>query len=49
MINTLVKVLSKQQFGFVTKQDLDVLEVEMPNRTNECPYNEYMCEVEEND
>jgi hypothetical protein len=23
------------------------VEVEMPNRTNECPYNEYMCEVEE--
>lgn len=31
MINTLLKVLSKQQFGFVTKEDLDVLEVEMPN------------------
>ena len=31
MINTLEKVLSKQQFGFVTAQDLDVLEVEMPN------------------
>ena len=31
MINTLLKVLSKQQFGFVTKQDLDILEVEMPN------------------
>ena len=31
MINTLLKVLSKQQFGFVTKEDLDTLEVEMPN------------------
>lgn len=31
MINTLLKVLSKQQFGFVTKEDLDSLEVEMPN------------------
>jgi len=31
MINTLLKVLSKQQFGFVTKEDLDALEVEMPN------------------
>jgi hypothetical protein len=31
MIKTLLKVLSKQQFGFVTKEDLDVLEVEMPN------------------
>ena len=31
MINTLLKVLSKQQFGFVTKEDLDILEVEMPN------------------
>ena len=25
MINTLLKVLSKQQFGFVTKEDLDVI------------------------
>jgi len=31
IINTLVKVLSKQQFGFVTKDDLDVIKVEMPN------------------
>jgi len=31
MINTLLKILSKQQFGFVTKEDLDNLEVEMPN------------------
>ena len=31
MINTLLKVLSKSQFGFVTKEDLDALEVEMPN------------------
>jgi len=31
MIKTLLKVLSKQQFGFVTKEDLNVLEVEMPN------------------
>ena len=31
MINTLLKVLSKSQFGFVTKEDLDTLEVEMPN------------------
>lgn len=31
MINTLLKVLSKQQFGFVTKEDLDSLEIEMPN------------------
>ena len=28
---TLLKVLSKSQFGFVTKEDLDILEVEMPN------------------
>lgn len=25
------------------------VEVEMPNRTNECPYNEYMCEVEDDE
>ena len=31
MIKTLLKVLSKQQFGFVTAQDLDVLKEEMPN------------------
>ena len=31
MIKTLLKVLSKQQFGFVTAQDLDVLKSEMPN------------------
>ena len=31
IINTLVKVLSKQQFGFITKDDLDVIKVEMPN------------------
>ena len=31
MIKTLLKVLSKQQFGFVTAEDLDILEVEMPN------------------
>ena len=31
MINTLLKVLSKSQFGFITKEDLDSLEVEMPN------------------
>ena len=30
-MKTLLKVLSKTQFGFVTKEDLDVLEVEMPN------------------
>lgn len=30
-MKTLLKVLSKAQFGFVTKEDLDVLEVEMPN------------------
>jgi len=31
MINTLLKVLSKSQFGFISKEDLDSLEVEMPN------------------
>ena len=31
IINTLLKVLSKQQFGFITKDDLDVIKVEMPN------------------
>jgi len=31
MIKTLLKVLSKQQFGFVTKDDLDLLKEEMPN------------------
>jgi len=31
LMKTLLKVLSKTQFGFVTKEDLDVLEVEMPN------------------
>ena len=31
MIKTLLKVLSKQQFGFVTEEDLGSLEVEMPN------------------
>lgn len=31
MINTLLKVLSKQQFGFITKEDLDVIKSEMPN------------------
>jgi hypothetical protein len=31
MINILLKVLSKTQFGFITKEDLDILEVEMPN------------------
>ena len=30
-MKTLLKVLSKTQFGFVTKEDLNVLEVEMPN------------------
>ena len=30
-MKTLLKVLSKTQFGFVTKEDLDVLEIEMPN------------------
>ena len=30
-MKTLLKVLSKTQFGYVTKEDLDVLEVEMPN------------------
>ena len=30
-MKTLLKVLSKTQFGFVTKEDLDILEVEMPN------------------
>jgi len=28
---TLLKILSKQQFGFITKDDLDVIKVEMPN------------------
>jgi len=28
---TLLKILSKQQFGFITKEDLDVIKVEMPN------------------
>lgn len=27
---TLLKILSKQQFGFITKDDLDVIKVEMP-------------------
>ena len=31
IINTLLKVLSKQQFGFVTKEDLDVIKKSMPN------------------
>lgn len=31
IIDTLLKVLSKQQFGFVTKDDLDVIKSEMPN------------------
>ena len=30
-MKTLLKIISKAQFGFVTKEDLDVLEVEMPN------------------
>ena len=30
-MKTLLKVLSKTQFGYVTKEDLDALEVEMPN------------------
>jgi len=30
-MKTLLKILSKAQFGFVTKEDLDVLEVDMPN------------------
>jgi len=30
-MKTLLKILSKTQFGFVTKEDLNVLEVEMPN------------------
>ena len=30
-MNTLLKILSKDQFGFVTKNDLDILEKEMPN------------------
>lgn len=31
IIKTLLKVLSKQQFGFITKDDLDVIKAEMPN------------------
>ena len=31
MIKTLLKVLSKQQFGFLTKDDLDVIKVERPS------------------
>ena len=31
IINTLLKVLSKQQFGFIAKDDLDVIKAEMPN------------------
>ena len=30
-MKTLLKILSKDQFGFVLKQDLDVLKSEMPN------------------
>lgn len=30
-MKTLLKIISKEQFGFVTQEDLDVLEVEMPN------------------
>jgi hypothetical protein len=30
-MKTLLKIISKTQFGFVTKEDLDTLEVEMPN------------------
>ena len=28
---TLLKILSKKQFGFITKSDLDLLKEEMPN------------------
>jgi hypothetical protein len=31
IITTLLKVLSKQQFGFITKDDLKVIKAEMPN------------------
>lgn len=31
IIKTLLKVLSKQQFGFITKDDLNVIKTEMPN------------------
>lgn len=30
-MNTLLKILSKTQFGFVTKQDLETLEQDMPD------------------
>ena len=30
-MNTLLKILSRDQFGFVTKQDLEDLEANMPN------------------
>lgn len=30
-MNTLLKILSKDQFGFVTENDLDILKEEMPN------------------
>ena len=31
MINTLLKIISKEQFCFVLSNDLDILEEEMPN------------------
>ena len=31
MIKTLLNILSKQQFGFVLKHDLEVLEADMPS------------------
>lgn len=31
MIKTLLKIISKEQFGFISPNDLEVLEKEMPN------------------
>ena len=31
MIKTLLKIISKEQFGFIYSNDLSILEVEMPN------------------
>lgn len=31
MIKTLLKIISKEQFGFIDSNDLEVLEKEMPN------------------
>jgi len=51
LLKTLLKVLSKTQFGFITKEDLDVLKVEMPKlpvliRCGAGRYVEYACYVQ---